>query len=243
MSSCAGSPHEWVSFTDEHGDDWLFDLTFLTSSWTCIFGQGCQGVLTEPTPELEQGCCSYGAHITGDDDRARVEAAADRLDGGTWQFIDVARRRGGAFKRNGAETVSRLVGDACIFLNRPGFPGGTGCALHHGAIQHGERPLDWKPEVCWQLPLRLVESVDENDRTTHTLREWTRRDWGDGGAEFSWWCTDAPDAFVGNQPVYVEMQEEITELVGSEMYRRLVDHIERQRSSVALPHPALKKRA
>ncbi|MBK5222347.1 MAG: hypothetical protein JJE52_05645 [Acidimicrobiia bacterium] len=235
--------HEWVSFTDEVGDDWMFDLTFMTSAWTCIFGDGCVGVLTGPTPELAQGCCSYGAHLTGDDDRARVETAAARLDAGNWQFIGESVRRGGPFKRNGAESVTRLVGDACIFLNRPGFPGGPGCALHRGAIEHGERPLDWKPDVCWQLPLRLVDSVDENDHTTHTLREWTRRDWGDGGAEFHWWCTDGPEAFIGHQPVYVELRDEIVEMVGIGLYRRLVDHIEIARSSVPLPHPALKKRA
>ena len=42
----------------------MFDVTFLLSRWTCIFGDGCQGVLTGPAPELVQGCCSYGAHFT-----------------------------------------------------------------------------------------------------------------------------------------------------------------------------------
>ena len=58
--------HEWVSFDDPDEErTWLFDVTFLASAWTCIFGHGCQGVLTGPTPELVQGCCSYGAHFTG----------------------------------------------------------------------------------------------------------------------------------------------------------------------------------
>ena len=69
--------HEWVSFEDAEEDrTWVFDATFLLSPWTCIFGQGCQGVLTGPTPELVQGCCSYGAHFTGPEDAARVEEAA-----------------------------------------------------------------------------------------------------------------------------------------------------------------------
>lgn len=243
MHAPADATHEWVSFTDEHDDVWMFDLTFLVSSWTCIFGRGCPGILTEPAPEHEQGCCSYGAHMTGEDDLARVQEHAARLDAGNWQHIGEARRRGGAFKRERGVTVSRLVGDACIFLNRPGFPGGAGCALHRGALEHGERPLDWKPEVCWQVPLRLVTSTDENDRTTYTLREWQRGDWGEGGYEFNWWCTDAPEAFVGHRPVYEEMRDEIIEMVGGELYERLVDYVEQRRSSVALPHPALKKRA
>ena len=31
------------------------------------------------------------------------------------------------------ETVTRLLDDACIFLNRPGFAGGAGCAFHIAA--------------------------------------------------------------------------------------------------------------
>ena len=69
--------HEWVSFDDPDEErTWLFDVTFLVSSWTCIFGQGCQGVLTGPAPELVQGCCSYGAHFTGKKDARNVERAA-----------------------------------------------------------------------------------------------------------------------------------------------------------------------
>jgi hypothetical protein len=242
MHTAPESAHEWVSFVDENDDVWMFDVTFLVSSWTCIYGRGCPGILTGPAPELELGCCSYGAHFTDDADVARVAVAIGRLDAGNWQHIAESRRRGGPLKVASGATVSRLVGDACIFLNRPGFPGGAGCALHRAALEHGERPLDWKPEVCWQVPLRLVTSTDENDRTTFTLREWQRGDWGEGGHEFHWWCADAADAFVGHRPVYEELRDEIVEMVGAELYGRLVDYVERDRSSVALPHPALKKR-
>ena len=102
-------------------------------------------------------------------------------------------------------TVTRLVDDACIFLNRPGFAGGAGCALHIGALEAGERPLDWKPNVCWQVPIRLEHATDENGHLTSRLREWKRRDWGEGGAEFHWWCTESPEAFVGAEPVYVDV--------------------------------------
>ena len=102
-----------------------------------------------------------------------------------------------------AVTVTRLVDDACIFLNRPGFAGGAGCALHIAALEAGERPLDWKPNVCWQVPLRLEHSTDENGHVTSRLRDWKRRDWGDGGADFHWWCTESPEAFVGDEPVYL----------------------------------------
>src|SRR3546814_4806103 len=115
-----------------------------------------QGVRTGPTPELEQGCCSEGAHFVDEDDEAETLAYAARLTGEQWQLRDVAVRKGGATKRNrDGEIKTRLVDGGCIFLNRPGFAGGIGCALHRGALDHGERHLDRKPDVCWQLPLRI----------------------------------------------------------------------------------------
>jgi len=229
-----------VSFEDpEEERTWVFDLTFLTSDWMCIFGQGCQGVLTGPAPELEQGCCSYGAHFTGPEDRAHTEAMARKLTDTQWQFRRVAKKRGGPIKVNrDGEIVTRLVDDACIFLNRPGFPGGPGCALHRAAIEVGERHIDWKPEVCWQLPLRRVDDVDPHGHVTSTLREWKRRDWGGGGEDFHWWCTADPDAFIGRRPVYLEMAAEIIEMVGEGPYRQVVAHIENRGGETFLPHPA-----
>src|SRR4051794_6421541 len=170
--------HEWVSFEID-GDTYVFDLTFLTSRWTCIFGDGCLGVLTAPAPELVHGCCTYGAHFTGKKDRKKTERFAARLTDEQWQFRNEATELGGAIHKNeDGDTVTRLVDGACIFLNRVGFPTGPGCALHSAALAAGERPLDWKPEVCWQLPLRLDHHVDDNEHYTYTLREWKRRDWG-----------------------------------------------------------------
>ncbi|MBI2708395.1 MAG: hypothetical protein HYX34_01670 [Actinobacteria bacterium] len=239
--------HEWVSFEDPDEDrTWVFDVTFLTSRWTCIYGRGCQGVLTGPAPELEQGCCSYGAHFTGPDDRANVEAHAQRLRPDQWQHHRESARRGGPVKVTKAgETVTRLVDDACIFLNRPGFPGGAGCALHRAALDAGERHLDWKPDVCWQLPLRRTDDTDEQGHVTSTLREWKRRDWGDGGFDFHWWCTADPLAFVGDGAVYRALRDEIVELVGKVPYGLLADHLDRrtEHGAVALlPHPALRRR-
>ncbi len=239
------SPHEYVSFEDPDEErTWVFDLTFLTSNWSCIFGQGCPGVLTGPAPELEQGCCSYGAHFTGPEDRARTEAMARRLTDAQWQHRRASRKRGGPIKVNrDGEIVTRLVDDACIFLNRPGFPGGPGCALHRAAIEQGDRHIDWKPEVCWQLPLRRVDDVDPHGHVTSTLREWKRRDWGGGGSDFHWWCTDDPEAFVGHRPVYLELAAEIIEMVGEAPYRMLVEHLERRGQETLLPHPAVRRGA
>lgn len=235
--------HEWYSF-EHDGDTYLFDVTFLTSHYTCIYGAGCPGILPEPAPEYERGCCSFGAHFVDKEDRKRTEALAERLTDDEWQFRRRAARLGGPVYRNEhREWVTRTVDGACIFLNRPGWPAGAGCALHQAALRREERPLDWKPAVCWQVPMRLEQRDDELGHTTWVLREWKRRDWGEGGADFGWWCTDDPLAFVGSEPVYRSCRDEIVELVGEEPYDKLLAHLESRPSVRFLPHPALKPRS
>ena len=236
--------HQWVSFEDpDEARTWVFDLTFLTSNWTCIFGNGCKGVLTEDATDLVQGCCSYGAHFADEEDRRRVELAAARLRDDEWQFAAQARKRGGPTKvKPNGDIVTRLVDDACIFLNRPGFAKGPGCALHQAANARGESYLPWKPEVCWQLPLRLTHHVDEVQHTTWTLREWKRRDWGEGGQEFHWWCTESPEAFVGSEPVVVTLRDEIVALVGEAVYDELLETLELSATTTWVPHPAVRRR-
>lgn len=218
---------EWVSFADpdEHRT-WVFDVTFLRSSYRCIFGAGCRGVLDHDATDREEGCCSFGAHFVDEDDVANIVKHFVRLEPRHMQYYDEAVKRGfldSGHEDDGTEaTVTRVVDDACIFLNRVGSEQGPGCALHVAALEAGERPLDWKPNVCWQVPIRLEHSTDENGHVTSRLRDWKRRDWGNGGEDFHWWCTESPDAYVGESPVYVSARDEITELVGTGIYDRLV---------------------
>ena len=64
-------PRAFVEFVDPADPDQVFrcDLTWLTSSFTCIFGQGCQGIY-KTAPDV--GCCTLGAHFSDDDDEKRV---------------------------------------------------------------------------------------------------------------------------------------------------------------------------
>lgn len=249
LQMSAGVPpdaHEWLSFDDPDEDrTWVIDVTFLESSWNCIFGRGCQGVLTEPSPELVQGCCSYGAHFTGDADADRVLAAASTLTSAQWQFRSKGRRADGPLRRTkSGETITRLVGGACIFLNRPDHEGGAGCALHRAALERGMAPLELKPDVCWQLPLRREDAVGQDGHVTSTLTEWRRRHWGHGGADFAWWCTEAPEAFSGGMPVYRSMEAELTAMTGPGVYALIAGYIglrRKSRKTTPLPHPALRR--
>jgi hypothetical protein len=100
--------------------------------------------------------------------------------------------------------------------------------------------MDLKPDVCWQLPLRREDTDDGGGHITSVVGEWGRRQWGPGGAQFHWWCTEAPEAFVGRQPVYLAMAEELKAMVGEEVFGRLRAELDRRRQRARLPlkHPA-----
>ena len=233
---------EWASFADPDEDrTWLVDVSFLSSPWRCVFGDGCQGVLTAPAPELAQGCCSYGAHFTDDADVARVEAAAETLTDAQWQHRALGRRRG-VVRRSGAQRTTRMTAGACIFLNRAGFAGGPGCALHRAAIERAVAPLSLKPDVCWQLPLRREDATDAHGHVTSMLGPWERRHWGAGGEEFAWWCTEDPAAFSAPVPVFESLRDELVAMVGGAVYDAIAAYLT-ERRAVLLPHPVLRRRA
>jgi hypothetical protein len=127
---------------------------------------------------------------------------------------------GGIFSDD-TRTQTRVVDGACIFLNRPGFAGGAGCALHLAAIDADESPIDWKPSVCWQLPIRVDWEAGGADSEVATVRPWTRRDWGPEGETMAWCCTEGSLAYVGNRPVIDSLGAELTAVVGTEVYVEL----------------------
>lgn len=191
---------------------WRFDAAFLRSRWTCIWGRGCRGILSEPAEPLGQGCCSVGARLADADEERHIVGLAAMLDPEHFQFHAEAHADG-VLGANGGAT--RIVDGACIFLNRPGFGGGAGCALHLDALADGVSPIDRKPAVCWQLPLR-TDWVENDDGTeTATVRRWTRADWGD--EPLQWWCTEDKGAFVGEAPVVETLAEELEALAGREV--------------------------
>ncbi|HVF33033.1 MAG TPA: hypothetical protein VM933_08350 [Acidimicrobiales bacterium] len=202
---------------------WRFDETFLTSTWTCLWGRGCLGILPEPAPQLGQGCCSLGAVLDGHDEARNLAALAATVATERFQHHAEAAS-GGVLVDTDEGPATRVVDGACIFLNRPGFPGGAGCALHLEALASGESPVEWKPNVCWQLPIH----VDWDDAgTVAEVRGWSRADWGAEGATMHWCCTEdrrpdeGADAYSGTRPVVDELGEELTAIVGTEVYVEL----------------------
>jgi hypothetical protein len=198
---------------------WRFDRAFLSSHWTCIWGQGCPGILAEAAPALGQGCCSVGAELDGEEEANLISALAATLEPEGFEY-HLEAARGGVFADR-TRSATRVVDGACIFLNRPGFSGGPGCALHLAAVELGDDPVGLKPSVCWQLPIKVEWTEDDGERETATVRAWTRDDWGPEGAEMAWWCTEAPEAHLGSEPVIDSLATEIEEIVGTPVYVEL----------------------
>ena len=116
-----------------------------------------------------------------------------------------------------------------IFLNREGFAGGAGCALHATAVAFGQKPMDWKPDVCWQVPIRLEIHTDDNGHDTMMVKAWDRRDWGDGGAAFDWWCIESDEAYEHEVPLYRSSEHELRTLVGDAVYEQFVALVKEMR--------------
>ena len=202
---------------------WRFDVAFLRSHWTCIFGRGCLGILPEAAEHLGQGCCSLGADLDGEDEARTIGALAATLLPERFEHHDEAAH-GGVYADD-RRVATRVVDGACIFLNRPGFAGGAGCALHLAALDAGESPIEWKPSVCWQLPIKVDWEAGPGDTEVATVRRWTRRDWGAEGETMAWCCTEGERAYVGDRSVLESLSEELEAVVGTavhvELRRRL----------------------
>lgn len=212
----ASGDEQWL--TVEHaGVSWTIDADFLSSSWTCIWDRGCQGIEAAAAADAGFGCCSVGAELLDEDEAMAVAALAATIDPGDFQHHDELVQHGAFADQStpAGKPNTRVVDGACIFLNRPGFAGGHGCVLHAEAQRQNESPTDWKPSICWQLPVK-VETVGD----TKTLRGWQRFDWGPDGQDMAWCCTareEGGEAFVGDRPVIESLREELVALLGESL--------------------------
>ncbi len=218
--------NKWISVDDPSNDKtWRFEVAFLRSPWQCIYGNGCKGIHPSEDPTRFDGCCTYGAQLTDGEDFVIVAKAVARLTKAEWQHHALARRKGWFKRRADATIATRVVDGGCIFLNRPGSSMGPGCALHLGALREGETHVNWKPNVCWQVPLRRSDA-EVDGRLVSTLRAWTRVDWGTDGTADMWWCTDDPAALTAAEPVYRSLHHELRALVGDSVYAELVRRLD-----------------
>ena len=66
--------------------------------------------------------------------------------------------RGPRLDREEGARKTRVVDGACVFLNRPGFSGGAGCALHRTRLR--------RPAPARDQARRVLAAADPPDATT-----------------------------------------------------------------------------
>ncbi|PYE20070.1 hypothetical protein DFR67_102208 [Williamsia limnetica] len=245
-------PREWYEFVDPENPEHIInaDLTWLLSHWTCVFGTpACQGIIEG---RENDGCCSHGAYLSDSGDRKILAKGVAMLTPDDWQFYEKGSGKDPLGKRGYLEEddldgelalKTRKHKGACIFLNRPGFAGGQGCALHSMALRKGIEPLEVKPEVCWQLPVRReqqwVERPDGEQVLKTTITEFDRRGWGSGGADLEWYCSGSPDAHIGAKQVWESYRPELIALLGEAAYEELAKACRRRQGlGLIAIHPA-----
>lgn len=238
---------EWVEFYDPDNPEHLIaaDLTWLLSSWTCMFGTpACRGI-TAGRPD--DGCCTHGAGLADEDDRAKLDDAVSKLTDRDWQFRENGLSRDGYLESEQVDGKPRLQTrrhqGACIFLNRRGFAGGMGCALHLKALQLGVEPLTMKPEACWSYPIarsqKWVKRGDGSMILKTTITEYDRRGWGSGGPDLDWHCTGAPAVHVGKRQLWQSYAAELITLLGEKAYAELAAICKRRGElGLVAVHPA-----
>jgi hypothetical protein len=220
---------EWATFIDPRdGWKWEIDLTFLASAWKCIYGCGCKGIHGVPVG----GCCQDGVYIKSDKDDdegakdfKRVKKRVKQLTAEDWDNIDEYRNNWWKVRDKGSKHT-RVHKGHCVFQNLGDGPSGTtGCAFHVAALRRGEDYLDWKPFTCGLVPFQ-IDHIEEEQ--THTLRTYDHeRDWGSGeGEPLDWWCIDAPDAYVGREPVYRTEEHLLRRVLGDDLYEEVAAHLE-----------------
>jgi len=245
---------DWVEFRNPDNSEEIFkcDITWLTSYWQCIYGNGCCGIDAD---KPDAGCCSDGAYYTNKMDEEQVLRSAKKLTKSEWQFYDQARDKS---KKNlniseiglDKDRKTRKINDSCIFLNRvgyeaPGYTGKFGCALHHLANKEGSHPVDTKPDICWQLPLHRsweVREVGDIEVTVVVIGEYERSAWGEGGADLDWYCTSNSEAHVGKVPVYQSSKTELIKMMGKAGYLELEKLCDSRMAAIAATKKAQKRR-
>lgn len=218
-------------------------LTFLLSNWECIFGRGCAGLfgVQDSVYNDDAGCCTDSFWFSDKDDYEHTAKMIKQLTPDDWD--DELRAH---VEKNGWANIydsdddtfngkGKVYKGACVFQNRNGgSTGHPGCAFHYLGKRTNQSHVDLMPTVCWQLPLRFTEVEDD----IYTLTPWQSNDWNQSVNNFddmryhcAWWCTDSPEAYIGEGRVYRSLETELRKTLGDHAYDVLVAAIESRLAS------------
>jgi len=216
-----------------------FNLSFLMGPLSCTYGRGCKGMIRDmPTV----GCCAHGTAIYPDDNDEmtdefpRMAEMVHLLTDEQWEsrqhalkVVSEANPVPGFKHGEGKIIHSRSHNGACVFQNSADFDGGTGCALHIGAMQRGDDVFESKPYVCSYYPITGRVSFDEDTGTTYfTVTNELRSTWAE---EADWLCTEDPESYHYTPPhegswtpTFVSFKREIIHLTEPAAYNALETH-------------------
>jgi hypothetical protein len=217
------TPRQWLEVVDDDDDYWLIDMTFMLSTYRCTFGDGCPGGWGA---ESYSGCCATAPFFDDDEDPHRLQQYVDRLKPEHTDNYDEIHKRWLIERTN--DTQLRKLNGYCIFFNKGAADGTIGCSLHAEAVRVGEDWRDWKPNICWTVPIRVDEEGNYN-----TLTAWDRDEhggWGQkGDGSEGFWCIDDQANYpaVGVR-VYESLSNEITRILGADAYKKVAEHCEAQ---------------
>ena len=235
-------------------DDYILDISALTSNYRCIYGQGCQGTTPlvgerpgqhRPADPSVTGCCrtspSYGRAIaeadddvqpaaTAGDTPTRVQPFVAELTRDEAQHYDRITTEGWLVEKQDADGIwdSRhvTVGGNCIFLNTEMANGKTGCALWHVALRLGADPKAARPYVCHSAPAAAFGAGVTADGTGERVFVTLRPHWFGWFDPDGYFCTDDPAAYSAAEPVFRRMASEYATLLGADVYAALVPALE-----------------
>ena len=216
------------------GQRFRCDLTWLTSSWTCIFGSGCQGIYAD---RPDDGCCTLGAHFTDEDDVKRVKAVVKELGEDEWQH------------HPGSTKVSRLDRDRGRRRSRPR----SSTAPASSSTARASRPAP--AARCTSTRCSPARSRTPSSPTSagscrsgaptarsscptgrrgwrSRITEYDRRGWGPGGHDLDWYCSATPRRTSAASRSSAATAASCVELMGEDAYAELEIRCEAHLASV-----------
>ena len=217
-------PRAWVEFVNPADESEVMrcDLTWLTSRYTCIFGQGCHGIyktvagrrLLHPRRALRrQGRREAGGGVRRP---ARRDALAAQARGqAAHPGLDRQGRRGRA-----EDPGRRGRRPGGVHLPQPpGLPPRCRLCAARAGLRPGARTRSRPSPTCAGSCRSGAPSAPSSARTARrytevSIQEYDRRGWGPGGHDLDWYCSGNTEAHVAPEPLYLTSATELVALMG-----------------------------
>ena len=221
---------EWVEFYDPDNPEHLIaaDLTWLLSRWTCVFGTpACQGTVAG---RPDDGCCSHGAFLSDDDDRARLDDAVKQLTDEDWQFREKGLGRKGYLEMDeydGKPNLrTRKYKGACVLPEPTRIPRRHRMRSAQQGAQAGRRAVDDEARCVLAAAHSPHSGVGGRGPTApRCSRRGSRSTTAAAGVRAERTCTGTapatPTRMSAPRQVWESYAPELTELLGEKAYSEL----------------------